>query len=399
MADKKSRGVGVKKRGARNRIPLFDLKLSQKAKREVSNTLKSGWLTTGPKVADLEKAVADYLGMRYAVAVSSASTGLLLSLQAINVTTGQEVITTPFTFVATIEAILHCGAIPVLADIIPDTLGIDPDEVARKISKQTACILPVDIAGHPVDYDTLCPLAAEHSIPLISDASHAFGTSYKGRSIPRLADAAVYSFHSTKNLTCGEGGMVVSRFKPFVERIRLLSRHCMTSGAYRRRLEKKWEYDVGDLGFKANLSDVQASIALGELAGFDKNQEKRAAIARRYARNLANLGDYLHLPTVGAKTVHAWHLYIVRLHLSRLKISRNKFIALMSGRGIECGVHYQPIFSLSFYRRLGFKGQYFPNSAYVGQRVVSLPMYPGLKLGEVDYICDMIHDIVKRHSR
>jgi len=167
VADKKSRGVGVKKPGARNRIPLFDLKLSQQAKREVSNTLKSGWLTTGPKVADLEKAVADYLGMRYAVAVSSASAGLLLSLQAINVTAGQEVITTPFTFVATIEAILHCGAIPVLADIIPDTLGIDPDEVARKISNQTACILPVDIAGHPVDYERLCPLAAEHSIPLI----------------------------------------------------------------------------------------------------------------------------------------------------------------------------------------------------------------------------------------
>jgi dTDP-4-amino-4,6-dideoxygalactose transaminase len=399
MRSKMYKLAGVTKRGKADRIPLFDLKLSQQAKREVSNTLKNGWLTTGPKVADLEKAVADYLGMRYAVAVSSASAGLLLSLQAINVTAGQEVITTPFTFVATIEAILHCGAIPVLADIIPDTLGLDPDEVARKISKGTACILPVDIAGHPVDYEKLCPLAAEHSIPLISDASHAFGALYKGRSIPRLADAAVYSFHSTKNLTCGEGGMVVSRFKPFVERIRLLSRHCMTSGAYQRRLGRKWEYDVTDLGFKANLSDVQASIALGELVGFDKKQEKRAAIASRYAKNLASLGDYLHLPSVGAKTVHAWHLYIIRLHLSRLRISRNKFIALMSGRGIECGVHYQPVFSLSFYRKLGLEGQHFPNAAYVGQRVVSLPMSPGLKLGEVDYICDMIRNIVKHHSR
>jgi len=367
--------------------------------REVRDTLQSGWLTTGPKVEELEKAVAEYLGVRYAVAVSSASAGLLLSLQAINVTAGQEVITTPFTFVATIEAILHCGATPVLADIVPDTLGVDPDEVARKISKRTACIIPVDIAGHPADYGTLCPLASEHPIPLISDASHAFGTTYKGKSIPRLADAAVYSFYSTKNLTCGEGGMVVSRFKPFVERIRLLSRHCMTSGAYQRQLGRKWEYDVAGLGFKANLSDVQASIALGELAGFDKNQAKRAAIARRYARNLANLSDYLHLPTVGAKTVHAWHLYVIRLHLSRLRISRNKFIALMSDHGIECGVHYRPIFSLSFYRKLGYTGQHFPNSVYVGRRVVSLPMYPGLKLGEVDYICDVIHDIVKRHAR
>ncbi|UCC44225.1 MAG: DegT/DnrJ/EryC1/StrS family aminotransferase [Candidatus Zixiibacteriota bacterium] len=380
------------------RIPLYDIRLDSGTIAEVRDTLTSGWLTTGPKVRKFEKAVAAYLRMRYTVAVSSATAGLNLCLQAVGVE-GKEVVTTPFTFMATVEAILQSGGIPVMADIDPDTLTVDPDEVTRKISHKTACLLPVDIAGHPADYDSLGDIAQASGLPVIADASHSMGAKYRGKPIPRLAEAAVFSFHSTKNLTCGEGGMVVSRFGPLVDIIRKASLHGLTAGAYARRLQKKWLYDVEQLGFKANMSDVHAAIDLGQLRLFEKNQARRRAIARRYFTRLASLDDHIALPHISEKVEHAWHLFIIRLHLSRLKITRDRFIGLMSRRGVECGVHYQPVFNFTLFKESGYSGQYLPNAAYAGKRVVSLPMYPGLKLSQVDYVCEQVSDIISRHGR
>jgi dTDP-4-amino-4,6-dideoxygalactose transaminase len=379
-------------------IPLFDLKLSRQTVRQVRQTLESGWLTTGSKTGEFEKRIAAMLGVRYAAALSSGTAGLYLVLQSIGAA-GREVITTPFTFIATVETIFQTGAVPIFADIDPETLTIDPDEVLRKITEKTACILAVDIAGHPVDYDRLQKVASEFSIPLISDASHAFGATYRGKSIPKFSDAAVYSFHATKNLTCGEGGAVVSKFKPLVEKIRLLSRHAMTAGAYQRRRKGIWKYDVVDLGYKGNLSDVHASIGLGELERFGKNQMKREQIARRYVKNLMRLSDFLWLPVTWRHVAHAWHLFIIRLQVSRLSIDRNQFIALMAERGIECGVHYRPIYDLKFYKQMGLSGRIFPNVTYAARRVVSLPIYPELRMGDVDYICEAVADVVKSHRR
>ena len=386
-------------RGKRS-IPLFDLTLSVKAGKEVASTLASGWITTGPKVAAFERAVCRHLNVKYAAAVNSGTAGLYLVLKAIGAGKGREVVTTPFTFVATVEAILMTGAKPVLADIDPRTLNIDPEEVARKVSDRTIAIVPVDIAGYPADYELLSKVVDKRSLYLVADAAHSFGAANQSKTIPNLTDAAVFSFYSTKNLTCGEGGMVLSRHKQLIDKVKCLSLHGLTSSAFERKLTNKWEYDVVDFGYKANMSDIHAAVGLGQLTVFDKDQAKRIALAKRYMKNLAGLSDFLELPIIEKRCRHGWHLFIIKLHLSHLRINRNRFIELTANGGIECGVHYKPIFELTYYRDLlGLSEQYFPNAAYAGRRVVTLPLYPSLKVSDVDYICDCIAAIVNRHAR
>ncbi|MFH1372896.1 MAG: DegT/DnrJ/EryC1/StrS family aminotransferase [bacterium] len=382
------------------KVPLFDLSLAPAVKRQVAATLASGWLTTGPQAASFEKAVGRLLGVRYAAAVNSATTGLYLLLRALGAGPNSEVITTPFTFVATVEAILMTGALPVFADIDPNTLTIDAEEVARKMSNRTGAILPVDMAGYPSDYDRLSAVAAIKKLPLVSDAAHAIGAGYRGKSIARIADAAVYSFYSTKNLTCGEGGMVLSRHKILVDKVRQLSSHGLSAGTYRRHQTGRRQYDAVDMGFKGNMSDIHAAVGLGQLTTFERDQARRVTIAERYLKNLADLFDYIDLPTAPPHGRHGWHLFIIKLHLSKLRITRDQFIRKMAQHGIECGVHYRPLFELTWYHQaLGLNQQHFPNTAYAGSRVVSLPLFPTLKLRDVDYVCDRLKAVVTGHAR
>ena len=383
----------------KRRIPLFDLKVSAQAKKEVNRTLRDGWLTTGPRASAFEEAVARLLQVKHTVAVSSDTMGLQLALRAAGAGPDSEVITTPFTFVATIEAIIAAGARPVLADIDPVSLTIDPDEAARRISSRTAAVVPVDLAGHPADYKSLRAVCREHGIPLVADAAHAIGARYRKRSVARWADAAVYSFYSTKNLTCGEGGLVASRDGKLVDTVRTLSRHGLTSNAFSRHKKGEWQYDAIDVGAKGNLSDIHAAIGLGQLAVFEKYQAQRRRWARRYGRNLGDLDRYLDLPSEPATVEHGWHLYIIKLHLENLALDRNDFIRAMGKYGIECGVHYQPLFEFPFYRKaLGISRRHLPNAAYAGRRVVSLPLYPGLKASDVDYVCDCVRRVIDERT-
>jgi len=380
----------------KTRIPLFDLKISPRSRREVDRVLKSGWLNTGARAVELERRIAHMDGVRYAAAVSSATAGLQLTLRALGVGGGAEVITTPFTFVATTAVILQNGATPVYGDIDTGTFNLDPDEIERKITPKTAAVLPVDIAGGPADYERIAEICARRKVPLIADAAHSLGALLRGKPVARWVDAAVHSFQATKNLTCADGGMVTSKHKIVVERVRLLARHAMTSSAFERRQTGGWFYDVVGLGYKANMTDVHAAIGLGQLASFEKSQKRRAVLAARYSERLADLEEFLQAPTVITNGRHAWHLYIIRLHLSRLKFSRAAFIKKMAAVGIECGVHYRPIFEMSFYKGLGLDARYLPNAAYVGERVVTLPLYPELKDSNVDYVCECIHHILRR---
>jgi dTDP-4-amino-4,6-dideoxygalactose transaminase len=390
----------MKLRSARSHIPLFDLSVSKRARNEVVGALASGWLTSGPKVAAFEKAVRDCLNVKYAAAVSSATAGLFLALRAAGACQGREIVTTPFTFVATIEAVLMTGATPIFADIDPRSLTIDVVDVAQKVSDRTMAVLPVDIAGYPADYGRLRQICRERSLFLLADAAHSFGAAYKNQASANRADAAVYSFYATKNLTCGEGGIVLSNRKRIIDKVRRLSIHSQTSSTYERAQKRTWEYDVIDFGFKANMSDVHAAIGLGQLTTFERDQIKRAALAEQYMKNLAGLSDFLELPTVERHCRHGWHLFIIKLNLLRLKISRDRFIELMASYGIECGVHYKPIFELRYYRHaLKLSSQDYPNAAAAGHRVVTLPLYPLLKTKDVDYICDRVAAIVRKHSR
>ncbi len=384
---------------AKKIIPLYDFKPCARARKLVDQTLASGWLTTGPRVEEFEKAVASLVGVRYAAAVNSATAGMLLTLTALRPGEASEVITTPFSFVATAEAIIHAGARPVFADILPGTLTIDPEEIARKVGHRTLAIMPVDIAGYPADYEKLKKISTHFGLPLVADAAHSIGSTLLGKSSAKWADAAIYSFHATKNLTCGEGGMVLSRHKTITDRVKLLSRHGMTAGAYKRKQSGKHLYDVSDIGWKANMSDLHAAVGLGQLTVFARDQKRREKIARRYIANLSSLEDFLELPAGRRGVGHSWHLFIVRLHLSRLRIDRDRFIRLMRSSGVECSVHFRPLFELSLFQQLGVNERYYPNAAYAGRRVMSLPMFPDLKLTDVDYICEQILSIVKNHSR
>ena len=381
------------------RIPLFDLRLPNESLRQVRDVLTSGWLNTGPKAAEFEKAMAAMNHVRYAVALNSATAGLQATLEALGAGPGREVITSSFTFAATAASIIRTGAMPVLADIDPATFNIDPDEVHRKVSPRTLCVLPVDIAGHPADYPELLAISAKRRLPIISDSAHSLGGTCGCKSVAQLVDAAVHSFQATKNLTTADGGMVLTCHKTIAERVRLLSQHAMTASAFQRKRTRRWEYDILGPGLKGNLTDVHAAIGLGQLATFEANQVRREKIAQRYSDNLAELSDYLVTPVVKPGYRHAWHLYIVRLHLSRLRIGRARFVSLMSEAGIECGVHYRPLFETSYYRGIGFVSQNFPNAVYVGRRVVSLPLYPHLKPVQVDRVCTAIRDIILRSRR
>ncbi|MEW5993171.1 MAG: DegT/DnrJ/EryC1/StrS family aminotransferase [Candidatus Zixiibacteriota bacterium] len=384
----------------RKKIPLFDLKVSPQARKQVRTVLKSGWLTTGPVTEALEAAMARYLGIKHIAAVNSATAGLYLALRALGVGKGDSVVTTPFTFIATVEAILLAGAQPLFADIEPRTLNIDPQKVTSVIRKNTKVILPVDIAGFPADYARLTAIGRDRSLYLLADSAHAIATRIGNRTPAHFADAAVYSLYSTKNLTCGEGGLVVSRRKSLADRVRRLARHGLTSGTYERQQKKRWDYDAVEFGFKANMSDVHAAIGLGQLTRLEQDQTKREGIAKRYARNLSDYGEFLQLPPDDPRIRHGRHLYIIRLDLSRLKIDRDRFIRLMADRGIECGVHYKPVFELSYYRKsLRLSNRSFPNAAAAGRSVVSLPLYPGLSPAETNYICQSIVDILRAHSR
>jgi len=383
----------------RRNIPLFDLTVAREAITEVTASLRSGWLSTGPQVARFEREIAGRLNAKHAVAVNSATAGLAVALKAIGVCPGKEVITSPFTFVATIEAILYCGGTPVPADIEPETLTLDPRSVAQVITSRTAAVVPVDIAGHPCDYTGLRAICAKRKISIIADSAHAFGAMYRGQPIPHWTDAAVYSFYATKNLTCGEGGMIVSDRKSYMDRVRYLSRHGMTTNAFQRQQQGGWEYDVVDLGFKANMSDIHAAIGLGQLRQFDSDQAKRRQLVIRYYQNLESLGDRLELPFERPRCRSAWHLFIIKLNPDRLRISRDRFIKLMAANGIECGVHYRPVFDFSYYRSLQRWKKRCPNVVAAARQVVTLPLYAKLTLRQVDTICERVTRIFRKYSR
>lgn len=368
-------------------VRLYDLKVSEQARKRVNSVLRSGWLTTGNVCTQLERAVSRQLGIPHCLAVSSATHGLEIALSALNVGIGDEVITTAFSFVATTEVILRRGAMPVFVDIEPQTLNLDPARIERAITSRTKCILAVDIAGLPCDYRKLRELAKKHKLSLLADSSHAFGALRQGTTSAAFADISVYSLHATKNLTSGEGGLVVTRNRKMAGTLRLLSRHGMTSNSFERRKKQDWAYDVRALGFKANLSDIHAAVGLGQLSVFWQQQMAREKIAVRYTRELQNVTG-LMLPAAPKNVRHAWHLFIIRL--ARSSVSRRPFIARMQRAGIECGIHYQAINTLSWYKSRPYSKVSLPITESASQSVVSLPMHPFLTISEVAFVCNHV---------
>ena len=368
---------------------------------ELVATLKSGWITTGPRVEKFTAAFLEYVGGRYAVPVSSATAGLHVALLALDVGPGDEVVTTPMTFVATLNTIVHTGAIPVLADIDAATLNIRVEEIERKISDRTKAIVPVHYVGQPADLDPILELAADRRVALMEDAAHAVGAEYKGRKIGSFPTTSVFSFHPNKNMTTGEGGMIVTDDEAVFEKASLLKFHGMDKESWKRFAKSgSPRYDVSLPGFKYNMMDIQAALGLHQLPRLDGVIAERARLAARYDEAFANLPGLIRPQRVPYPIRHAWHLYAPLIDVDRLRIGRDQFMEELKARNIGSGLHYTAAHEFSYYAdRFGWKPEDYPEAHFVSERIVSLPFFPDLSDADQDGVIEAVADILTRFRR
>ncbi len=386
-------------------IPFHVPSIGDEEVREVEATLRSGWLTTGPRTARFEREFAEYVGAPHALAVNSCTSALHLALAALGVGPGDEVITTPLTFCATVHTIRHTGATPVLADIGPDG-NIDPNEVERRITNRTRAIVPVHLAGLPCEMHDLWKLARSRDLYVVEDAAHAVGARYRNRLIGAAApgdepasDAVAFSFYATKNLTTGEGGMVTTPFATLDKKMRELALHGTSRGAWDRYTEKgNWYYEVVEGGFKYNLSDLQSAIGIHQLRKLEDFIKTRTRYADLYYRELGDLEE-IELPPDNSCCRHAWHLYAIRLNLERLRIDRKEFIVQLHQRGIGTSVHFIPIPLHPFFARLNLAGADCPVARALYPRLVSLPLYPAMTEEQVHYVARTVREVVQSARR
>ncbi len=366
----------------------------------VVETLRSGWLTTGPKTKQFEEAFAAYVGARHAVAVNSATAALHLALDAAGVGPGDEVITTPLTFAACANVIVQQGARPVLADVSPDDLNLDPEQVERRLTPRTRAVMAVHYAGQPCRMDELLDIASRHRLFLIEDAAHAVGAAYRGRMIGSLGDATAFSFYATKNLTTGEGGMLTTNRPEVAERARLMTLHGMSRDAWKRYAQGgSWSYEVVAPGYKYNMSDLQAALGLVQLRRLEAMNARRAALAARLTAHLRAC-DAVRPPSARPEVRHAWHLYVIRLHLEALRIDRAALIEELARRGIGTSVHFIPIHYHPYYREgFGFRRGDFPVAEDAYERLISLPLYPAMSEADVDRVAEAVWDVARAHRR
>jgi dTDP-4-amino-4,6-dideoxygalactose transaminase len=374
---------------------------------QAAETLNSGWLTTGPRTAEFEEEFRAYTESSHALAVNSCTAGLHLALAALNLRPGDEVVTTPLTFCATVNVILQVGATPVLADIGSD-LNIDPDAIGRVITPRTRAILPVHMAGLPCDMDAIWTLAARHRLRVVEDAAHAVGAEYHGAKIgattftteaqrTQRSDAVAFSFYATKNMTTGEGGMVTTNSAELEERMRILCLHGISRDAWNRYGENgSWYYEVVDCGFKYNMSDIMAALGIHQLRRLDEMNARRATIAEAYSKAFSEMVE-LELPPNGSDCRHAWHLYVLRLNLDKLSIDRAHFFDEVRTRGIGCSVHFIPIPLHPYYKRVLEMRDPCTRALSEYPRLISLPLYSKMTDGEVERVIWAVRDVVTRY--
>ncbi|MFC1856760.1 DegT/DnrJ/EryC1/StrS family aminotransferase [Thermodesulfobacteriota bacterium] len=366
---------------------------------EVVECLKAGWIGTGPKVARFENDFAAYKRVKYAVAVNSCTAALHLSILAAGIKPGDEVITTPLTFCATVNAVIHAGATPVLADVDPETMNIDPNQVEAKISPKTRAILPVHFAGRPCNMDELCGIAERYNLFLIEDCAHAIETEYKGRKAGTFGDFGCFSFYVTKNIVTGEGGMVLTKEEDSASRIKVAALHGLSSDAWKRFNDEGYEhYFVFEAGFKYNMMDIQAAIGIHQLKRIDDYWSRRKAVWTSYNDAFSNLPIGLPAPPE-EDTRHAFHLYTILVDEKKTGVRRDAFLTAMTFHNIGVGVHYLSIPEHPYYReRFGWHPENYPHAMHIGRQTVSLPLSAKLQEDDVKDVIEAVYTILSKEA-
>src|SRR5713226_3655891 len=368
-------------------VPFHRAPVGEEEVQAVADVIRSGWLTMGPKTFEFEKEFAKYVGAEHAIAVSTGTAALHLSLEAAGVQAGDEVLLPTTTFTATAEAVTYVGARPVLVDVDPDTMNLAPKDAARRITPKTKAIIPVHLGGQPCDMDEIQALARVHHLRVVEDAAHALPSEYQGKRVGQISEFTCFSFYATKTLTTGDGGMITTDNPEAADRMRLMRLHGIERDAWKRyRGDGSWFYEVLEAGFKYNLTDLQSAIGLVQLAKCDAMCQAREAIARRYSDAFSPCEE-LVIPTVRQDRSTSWHLYILRLRLDRLNKDRNGFIEALHRRGVACSVHFIPLHLQPYYRRAcGYQPGDFPSAEREYYSCLSLPIYPGMTETEINHV-------------
>jgi dTDP-4-amino-4,6-dideoxygalactose transaminase len=392
--------TGVAGVSRRNRyLPFAAPLIGEEEIAEVVDTLRSDWITTGPKVSCFEAEFAAAVSAPAALALNSCTAGLHTALAVRGIGPGDEVITTPLTFAATVNVVEHVGARPVLVDVEPDTLTIDATQIAAAINSRTRAIIPVHYAGHPADMDPIEVLAGAHRLLVLEDAAHALPATYRGRLVGSGSNPAAFSFYATKNLTTAEGGMLTGG-SDFVARARILSLHGMSrNAATRYQAGGHWAYEILAPGFKYNMTDIQAALGLWQLRKLVRFQRRRREVVAAYQAAFAG-EEALELPVERPWVEHAWHLYVLRIRPAVLRIGRDRFIEELAARNIGTSVHFIPIHLHPYYRdKYRFRPEDFPVAYDSFQRMISLPLNPRLSDQDVADVVDAVRDIVRTYRR
>lgn len=369
--------------------------------KEILETLRSGWWGTGPKTKLFEKKFSQYIGCKYSLALNSCTAGLHLALNVLGVGKGDEVITTPLTFVATANVIVHTGARPVFADIDPQTWNIKPEAIEKKISKKTKAIIPVHLHGRPCRMDKIKKLAKKHRLFVIEDAAHATETKYQSKKIGTLSDFTAFSFYATKNLATGEGGMLTTNKKKLEQEVRIKSLHGISRDAWKRYSSAGFQpYEALYAGFKYNMMDLQAALGIHQLKRLGKNWQIRRKYWQFYQKELQQCEQIILPAPVAKGNRHAFHLFAILIKKDKLKISRNQFVQALTKENIGCGVHFTAVHLQKYYRqRFGFKKDDLPQAELVSDRILSLPLSPQMTLKDIKDVVRAVKKISSFYAR
>lgn len=367
---------------------------------EVVDTVKSGWWTTGPKTKKFEQEFNSYIGSKRSVVVSSWTAAAHLSLEAIGLKPGDEVIVPAVTFTATAEIVCYFGAKPVIVDVDPHTLNILPQEIEKAITSKTKAIIPVHYGGLPCDMDEIHVIAKKQNIKVLEDAAHALPALYKNKMIGTLSDITCFSFYVTKSLATGEGGMICTDDDEIADRCTVMRLHGISRDPWNRyTAEGSWHYEVISAGYKYNFTDIQAALGLQQLKKVELLWQMRREIAEKYNNRFAD-NDLLKIPPRLADRESAWHLYQIQLNLPMLTINRSEFIELLKHCGVASSVHFIPLYHHPFYKKtFGLNIMDYPNSENAYHRLVSLPIWPGMTDAQIETVCEKVTSILKKHKR